>query len=173
MDMLLMTLNVIQSMGISLGVGASTLAVTLFFLAIRDGQISSDERSYLGVVYFVLRVAMAIILSAAILLAVLGFVAHGESFFTGYTTAQTVLITILFVNAFLMTLHIIPSTLGPAIQAASWYGLGFLASLYAHGIKEVNLFIFFFAYLTLVFFALSFINAMMVYLNEQRKVGGA
>ncbi len=170
METLITIFNVIQSMGISLGVGASTLAVTLFFLAIRDGVISRDERAYLGVVYVVLRVAMVVILSTTLFAAIAGYVTLGTNYFTGYIAAQSLLVGILFVNAFLMTVHLMPSTFGPAIQASSWYSLGIMAALYGQGITSVNLLIFGFGYCTLVFFAVSFINAMMAYLKEKREL---
>lgn len=169
MEFSLVTLAVLQSMGISLGVGASTMTVVFFFSAIKDGVISVEERNYLGLAYIILRVGMGIILTTSILLAILGFVTYGESYFTPYVAAQAILTTVLFVNAFLMTIHAMPSTFGPAIQASSWYTLGFLLALYGQDIREVNLFIFIFAYATVIFFAVSFINAMMAYLKEKRE----
>lgn len=168
METTILVLKVLQTMGISLGVGASTMAITLFFLAIRDGVISRDERAYLGVVYVVLRVAMGVILGTSLLITTLGSQTPVE-IFTSYFTAQTFLVCVLFVNAFLMTIHIMPSTFGPAIQASSWYTLGIMAAMYGQGITEVNPYVFLFAYLTLVFFAVSFINAMMAYLKEKRE----
>lgn len=169
METLILGLKVLQGMGISLGVGASTLAIIFFFLAIKDGQISRDERSYLGVIYVVLRVAMGIILGTSVLAAILGYLDQGALYFTPYICAQAILTAVLFVNALLMTIHVMPSTFGPAIQASSWYSLGFLAAAYAQGIGNINMLVFVFAYATLVFFAVSFINAMMAYLKEKRE----
>lgn len=92
-----------------------------------------------------------------------------HSIFTSYFTAQTLLVTVLFINAFLMTMHIMPSTFGPAIQASSWYSLGIMAAMYGQGFTTVNLLLFLFAYVTFIFFAVSFINAMMAYLKELRE----
>ena len=169
METIILILKILQTMGISLGVGTSTMAVTLFFLAIRDGEISRDERAYLGVVYTVLRVAMGIILVTSALIAALGFSTEALTMFTSYFSVQVLLIAVLFVNAFLMTIHMMPSTFGPAIQASSWYSLGILAAMYGQGITNINILVFLFAYLTLIFFAVSFINAMMAYLKEKRE----
>jgi hypothetical protein len=168
METIITILKVIQTMGISLGVGTSTMAVTLFFLAIRDGVISRDERSYLGITYIVLRVAMGIILVSSILIAIIGCQDYA-AIFTPYFGAQVLLIGMLFLNAFLMTIHVMPSTFGPAIQASSWYSLGTLAAMYGQGIQNIDMLLFVFAYLTLIFFAVSFINAMMAYLKEKRE----
>ena len=168
METIIVILKILQTMGISLGVGTSTMAVTLFFLAIKDGEISRDERAYLGITYFVLRVAMTIILISTILIAIIGG-ASGLDIFSAYFAAQTLLVAVLFINAFLMTMHIMPSTFGPAIQASSWYSLGIMAAMYGQGFTNINLLIFFFAYATFIFFAVSFINAMMAYLKELRE----
>jgi hypothetical protein len=169
MEILLVALAVLQSIGISLGVGASTMTVVFFFAAIKDGIISPEERNYLGLAYIILRVGMGIILLTSLLLCVIGYLLHGAEYFTAYTAAQAILTTVLFVNAFLMTIHVMPSTFGPAIQASSWYTLGFLMALYGQGITNINLYIFMFAYATVIFFAISFINSMMAYLKEKRK----
>jgi hypothetical protein len=169
MEFSLIALTVLQSMGISLGVGASTMTVVFFFSAIKDGIISVEERNYLGLAYIVLRVAMAIILTTSISLSVIGYILHGDMYFTAYVAAQAILTTVLFVNAFLMTIKVMPSTFGPAIQASSWYTLGFMSALYGQDIENVNMFIFLFAYGTVIFFAISFINAMMAYLKEKRE----
>lgn len=162
--------SIVQSMGISLGVGASTLAVLNFFHAIADGKIDETERNFMGVTYIVLRVAMGIILVSTIILAITGYLTMGESYFTGYVAAQAILVAILFLNAFLMTLHLISSTFGPAIQASTWYSLGFMMSLSVHFEVNVNFLVFVLTYITLVLFAISLINAVMAYLKEKNSV---
>jgi hypothetical protein len=167
MEFLISALFIIQSMGISLGTGSSTLAILNFFHAISDGTISDTERDFMGITYIVLRVAMGIILVSTLLLCFYGFGTIGESWFTGERAAQAVLIGVLFLNAFLMTMRIMPSTFGPAIQASSWYSLGFILAFTKIG-YEVNFLIFLFAYATTIFFAISLINAIMAYLKEKR-----
>jgi hypothetical protein len=169
MEITVLGLSIIQSMGISLGVGGSTLAILNFFHAIADGKIDETERNFMGVTYLVLRVAMGIILVTSLLLAFIGYLAHGSDYFTGYVTAQALLTGALFINAFLMTLHYMPSTFGPAIQASTWYSLGFLLALYAQGHSYVHILVFIFAYSTFVFFAVSFINSVMAYLKDKRE----
>ena len=159
--------NIIQSMGISLGMGCSTLAVLNFFHAIADGKIDETERNFMGVTYLVLRVAMGIILVSTIGLLTAGYLESGHTHFTTYVVAQIILVVILFLNSFLMTLHIMPSTFGPAIQASTWYALGFMMALAVNFDVNVNFFIFIFAYTTLILFAISLINAVMAYLKEK------
>ena len=169
MEIFVLGLSIIQSMGISLGVGSSTLAILNFFHAIADGKIDETERNFMGITYIVLRVAMGIILVTSLILAITGYATHGSDYFTGYIAAQTILTAVLFINAFLMTIRMMPSTFGPAIQASSWYTLGFLLALFAQGHSTVNILVFLFAYATFIFFAISFINSMMAYLKEKRQ----
>ncbi len=168
MELLVLSLTIIQSLAISLGVGSSTLAIINFFHAISDGVISDTERNFMDVTYVVLRVAMGIILFTTVILAFIGYSSVGSMYFTSYLTAQMALTTILFLNAFLMKIHMMPSTFGPAIQASSWYSLGFLLALYAEGFREVHLLVFLFSYITFIFFTTTIINAIMAYLKEKK-----
>ncbi len=169
MEFTILALSIIQAMGISLGVGSSTMAVLNFFMAISDGKIDEGERNFMGITYKVLRVAMGLILFTWLILAMYGFGVAGASYFSGYLIAQTFLVALLFINAILMTAHIMPSTFGPAIQASSWYSLGFILSLYSLGITEFNLVVFILGYVTFFVFAVSLINSVMSYLKAKRE----
>jgi hypothetical protein len=169
MEQTIFILSVIQSMGISLGVGASTMAILNFFTAIADGKIDETERNFMGITYIVLRVAMGVILFTWLLLAMFGYGTLGLEYFKGYLMAQTILVIVLFVNAFLMTVRIMPSTFGPAIQASTWYALGFIFTIYSLGLTHLNLMVFTFSYITLVLLAVSLINGVMAYLKAKRE----
>ena len=152
---------ILQGFSISLGTGASTLAIINFFVAIADGGISPDERRMMGVVYIVLRIAMVIILVTTMLLL---FRQYGLMEFGTITTfhlAQIFVIVVLFVNATLMTLHVIPSNFGPAIQAGNWYTLGTLAALLPLGITTFTMTQFLLAYVAWIVLAISIVNAVM------------
>ena len=160
--------GVLLAMGISLGVGASTMAVLNFFLAIKDGKIEETERNFMGLTYVVLRVDMVVILFTATISAYFGFSNIGNAYFTSYTLAQFMLIGILYINAILMTLRIMPSTFGPAIQASTWYTLGIMLALTTQGIQEFTMTTFFLCYLALFLVATAIINGVMGYLKSQR-----
>ena len=123
--------------GVSLGVGSSTLAILNFFAAIRDGHIDETERNMMGIVYVVLRVAMGIILCTTIMKIAILSMATGSFSYTPHDVISWVVIAVLFANAWLMTKHIMPSTFGPALQAGSWYMLGFLVSLLTIDVTEL------------------------------------
>jgi hypothetical protein len=152
---------ILQGFSISLGTGASTLAIINFFVAIADGTISPEERRMMGVVYIVLRVAMVSILVTTIILLVSKYGAMGLGTLSTFHTAQVLVIAVLFINAILMTKHLIPSNFGPAIQAANWYTLGTLAALIPLGMSHFTFTQFALAYVAWLILAISIVNAVM------------
>ncbi len=161
-------LAIIQSFSISLGVGSSTLAITSFFVAINDGSIDDTERKMMGVVYVVLRVAMVLILVTTLVLLSLQYAAVGLGGMTAFHVGQLLAIVVLFVNAMLMTAHLVPSNLGPAIQAGNWYTLGTLTALVPLGLTSFTLTQFFLAYITWLVLAIAIVNAIMAALRAKR-----
>ena len=161
MTTLFTLIAILQAFSISLGTGASTLAIINFFVAIADGGISPDERRMMGVVYIVLRVAMVLILLTTIVLLVSQYGIRGLGSMTVFNFAQVLVIAVLFVNAVLMTKHIIPSNFGPAIQAGNWYTLGTLSALLPLGLTSFTFTQFALAYIAWLILAISIVNAIM------------
>ena len=166
METLILVVAVVQAMGISLGVGSSTLAILNFFLAIKDGKIDETERHFMGITYMILRIAMVIILFSTLFLSYIGYNNFGVEYFTTYTIAQLILITVLFTNAILMTMRIMPSTFGPALQASSWYTFGFLTAIYLNGLTTFSLVTFLLCYLALFLIAVAVVNGVMAHLRS-------
>jgi hypothetical protein len=131
MELIFVLVAIIQIFSISLGVGSSTLAVTNFFVAIADGKIDETERKMMGIAYIILRIAMVTILITTSILFARAYLTHGLASISTLMIAELTMIAMLYINASLMTLHIMPSTVGPAFQAASWYALGALYALLA------------------------------------------
>jgi hypothetical protein len=169
METFFILLSVLQSIGISLGVGASTIAITSFFIAIVDKTITPEERKMLGVIYVILRVAMVLILTTTAALALLHSATETGVYLTSFSISQWVLISVLFINALLMTKRIMPSNFGPAIQAGSWYTLGITAALVPLGLAEYSLLAFCIGYLTALAFAVVLVNAIMTYLKSKQR----
>lgn len=168
MEIILVLVAMLQFLAISLGVGSSTLAITNFFVAIADGKIDETERKMMGIAYVILRVAMVTMLVTTSILTIHTFITKGFGEITTFTYAQLSMIFVLYVNATLMTLRIMPSTVGPAFQAAAWYALGALGALMALQLIE-------FTYLqfTLSFAAdcaanVAITNGLMWYLKAKR-----
>jgi hypothetical protein len=166
MEFIIIMIALIQSIAISLGVGSSTLAVINFFVAIADGKIDETERKMMGVVYVILRIAMVTIAVTTTLIIGHNILQGGISTLTPFYSAQITLICILFINAILMTMRIMPSTFGPAIQAGSWYLLGILAALVPLGYVQFSYGQFLLGYVAILTLATAVINGMMALLKE-------
>ena len=159
----------IQSFSISLGVGASTLAIVNFFAAIADGTIDAAERRMMGIVYIVLRVAMVVILLTTLFIIVTEQALNNIGELSAFSFGQITALALLFLNAILMTLNVMPSTFGPAIQAGSWYALGTLAALLPLGLTNFSYFEFLLAFITWIVLAVAIVNAVMAIMNAKRE----
>lgn len=169
MTFFLTFLAIVQSFSISLGVGSSTLAIVNFFAAIADGTIDAAERRMMGIVYVVLRIAMVLILISTLLLV---FAEYGTSnllSLSAFTYGQITVLGILYLNALFMTLHWMPSTFGPAIQAGSWYTLGTLMALLPLGLTDFSYIQFAMGYITWVVLAVSIVNGTMAIMKHQKE----
>jgi hypothetical protein len=168
MTFLIEVLGVIQGYAISLGMGASTLAILNFFAAIADGTIDDTERRMMGIVYTVLRIAMVLILLSTLALFQLQFTFAGLDSFSILHWGQLITLAVLFINAGLMTLHVMPSTFGPAIQAGNWYALGLLSAIKMLGVMDFSFFQFFLAYITWLVLATAIVNGAMALMKAKR-----
>lgn len=162
-DILFKVLVVLHSNAIGLGVGASSLAIAGFLTAIGDGKMDPSERKLMGVIYITLRIAMGLILVSAALIALMDF-----SFFGAFRTPMWILIGMLFLNAILMTKHWITPKLGPAIQAGTWYTLGFLITIYIFEYMELTLLNFAIFYGVMFTLAVLVVNGCMLYLKKRQ-----
>lgn len=160
---------ILQSFSISLGVGSSTLAIINFFAAIADGTIDPSERRMMGIVYVVLRIAMVAILATTVLLLAIEYSSANLWSLSGFAYAQILVIFVLYVNALLMTAHLVPSTFGPAIQAGSWYTLGTLAALASLQITTFGFLQFLLAYIAWIVLAIGIVNGVMAIMKSKQQ----
>lgn len=119
----------INTLGMTLGVGSSTYAITFFHQSIADGVIDDTEKRFLHTVYFLLRAGMILLFLSYVSQ---GYqIAHGFSIPVGNDTlaAQATFLAIIFANAVLMERRLIAMWLGPAIAGASWYSIFFASVL--------------------------------------------
>ncbi len=166
--MFLTIVAIVQSLSISLGVGSSTLAIINFFAAIADGTIDATERRMMGIVYVVLRVAMGLILASTMLLVAVDYSAVGLAGLSAFTYGQLFALFVLYLNAMLMTAHLMPSTYGPAIQAGSWYTLGGLLAIQLQGADNFTFMQFMLGYLTWIVLAVGIVNGIMAIQKAKR-----
>ena len=172
MSFIVTLVAIIQSFSISLGVGSSTLAILNFFGAIADGTIDPTERRMMGIVYIVLRVAMVLILVTTLFMIVAEQAGNESGELSAFAFGQITALVILFLNAILMTLHWMPSTFGPSIQAGSWYTLGTLAALLPLGLTNFTYVEFLLGYLAWIVLAVAIVNGVMALMkskNDERE----
>jgi hypothetical protein len=168
MEMILVLAAILQSMAISLGVGSSTLAIINFFVAIADGKIDEKERAMMGIVYTVLRIAMILILVTSLFIGLNQLQVAQASYFSPFVMGVWTLIFVLYLNSILMTRHIMPSNIGPALQASTWYTIGILMSLIPIGLTNFSYFEFLIGYLAAICLAVAVVNGTMSYLKKQK-----
>ena len=152
---------IFYNMAISLGVGASSIVIASFIVALWDKNINDDERSLLGVIYVTLRIAMLTILVSV------GYLTLVYPDFSSILPQLWSLIAVLYVNAILMTLHWIPSKLGPPLQAATWYTLGTLVAVDLFSLYEVTWLNFAYLYAGFIAFWVITVNLFMRYLFKK------
>ena len=166
MELILLLMIILQSAGISLGMGASTLAICNFFVAIADGTIDATERKMMGVVYTILRISLVMIFVTTGYLILSALLTVEATAVASYLWAQLLVAFVLLINSMLMTKRIMPSSMGPGIQAGSWYTLGILTTLV--GMLKVNVSIgtFMVWYATALVVALLIVNGLIQYLKK-------
>lgn len=163
MEMTYIIVSILQTISVSLGVGCSTTAVTQFFFAIADGKIDEGERRIMGVVYILLRVAMALILITTLIQAAILYKVMGMNYVNPFTVGIWSATIVLYINAILMTLHWMPSKFGPGIQAGSWYTLGITFALIPLGLVSFSYQQFFLAYAGAMVLGIALVNLIMSY----------
>ncbi len=166
MELLIMLAIILQGTGIALGMGGSTLAISNFFVAIADGTIDPGERKMMGVVYVVLKIALALIFVTTGYLILSALSTVDVASVATYLWAQLLVAFVLLLNSILMTKRIMPSTMGPGIQAGSWYTLGILTTVVGMLDMNITMSMFLVWYGTALVVALLIVNGVMKYLKK-------
>jgi len=106
--------DTIFSVGLTLGVGSSTFALIFYIRSLEDGVVNETERRFMHTVYSVLRIGMALIL--------FGLVATSIARST-LALGELILVSIITLNAVLMTYRRMPMQIGPVLAGGTWYAL--------------------------------------------------
>lgn len=139
---------------VALGVGASSVGISGFLVALHDGSIQPGEKRMLKVIYWALRWAMITIpVTVLVVTALKPGVLMGLPFIW-------IIVAVLYLNALQMTFHWIPGIFGPALQAASWYTLGFLLSIELFDLAPLTWTLFVLLYAADIIFFLVLIKAI-------------
>ncbi len=131
MEIFYIIVEVLKAVSISLGVGASTVVIALYLGSLsNDGKIDDSERRLLGINYTVLRAGMILIFLTHLILNIPMFLEGGiTALYTPLNMIQWGLLAVLYINAILMSAHIMPDTAGPGTQVATWFSLGVVTAL--------------------------------------------
>ncbi len=116
----------------------------------------------LGVIYWALRTAMV-----GILLTSAAIYAFDSEFFGTFNQFLVVLLGVLFANAIGMTLKVVPGKIGPALQAGTWYTLGFLVTIHMFELFPIDWVVFFGLYIAVVALALSIVNLYLTFIMKK------
>jgi hypothetical protein len=120
-------------------------------------------------VYIILRVAMVALFITLSILTAYNTYHLGAAAFTPLLFAQWTVLAMLYGNAILMTLRIMPSTFGPAIQAGSWYTLGTMAAILPLGLTDFTFLQFVLGYIVMLVMATGLVNGLMAVLKSARE----
>jgi len=166
MSLFIAAVSILKVFSVSLGVGASTLAITNFFVAIADGYIDENERRMLGIVYVILRIAMVVLLLTSGILFAHEYSSVGLTHIPVFLFAQMIVLFVLFLNALLMSAELVPTTVGPALQAGSWYALGTITALQTLGYTNFTLLQFILGYTAWLILAIGIVNGIMAMIKK-------
>jgi FAD/FMN-containing dehydrogenase len=114
-----MFIEVLYSLGLTLGVGSSTFALIFFLASCHASGPDASEKRFIHIVVRVLRVGMVFI---GLGLTLAFFFGAAPSF------AQWFLLGVIVVNAVLMEYHCMPMRYGPVLAGGSWYMLFFVSA---------------------------------------------
>lgn len=162
-DIFLKIVILLQGSFIALGVGSSALVIASFLTAIaNDDTIDLGERRMLGVIYIALRLAMVgiLVMTGCIQIFIPELYAPIASYIW-------ILIAILFLNAILMSKHLISSRIGPSLQAATWLSFGFLMTMYNFNLFEITPTFFGVLYGAVFIFTLVLVNSVISFVRSR------
>lgn len=159
----------VLSFAVSLGVGTSTVALTQMLVSLRAGLFGDENvRKLTGTVFIILRVAMVAILITLIgQLAIIYQFTGNFLFISPFFLSLYTVVGVLYLNAILMTFHVMPRSIGPAIQAGSWYALGALVAFIPLGLTAFAYLDFALFYAGWLFLAVAALNIAIKYLNPK------
>ncbi len=154
MGMPLLITDLVFTIGLTLGVGSSTFALIFFIKSLQDGVMNDTERSFLHVVFTVLRIGMVLIA-----LGLAGFLlldAVPEQ--TAYLL-ECALLFIIVANAILMDRRIMPMRFGPIIAGGSWYSMLLVTKLPVYAYPYTTLVIAYIVFLIIFYIVFHQIKA--------------
>ncbi len=139
-------IDVVYTIGLTLGVGSSTFALIFYIRALEDGVVDASEKRFMETVYTVLRIGMT-----CIFLSLCGnTIFHSNVLPAPHVTWA--LFGIILLNAILMSYHYMPMRFGPILAGGSWYSLFLISKTPLAEVSGVALALGYFLLLVLLYF---------------------
>jgi hypothetical protein len=115
-------LGIIKHIGTTFAIAGSTFAMIFYYAAMWDGKITDDEKHFMHIVYFVLRIGLVILIPWEIIVMLWSIANDIPAYYESVVNwFRVFLLGIIVFNAVLMTAHKMPMWLGPALAGGSWY----------------------------------------------------
>lgn len=149
----LIIIDILFSLGLTLGVGSSTFALIFFIKSLSDGVMDDTERSFLRVVFTVLRIGMVLIAAGLAGFLILGVVVEPTVFLL-----LCALLFIIVLNAVLMDRRIMPMKYGPILAGGSWYSLFLVTKLPVYAYSYTTLIVAYIIFLMVFYFVFNAIK---------------
>lgn len=143
----------IFTIGLTLGVGSSTFALTFFIRALEDGAIDPSEKRFLHTVYVVLRLGMI-----TIAFGLVATLLAGQALPLPQYAMQWTLLGVITLNALLMTVRVMPMSVGPVLAGGSWYSLFWITALPLGGVAYPALLIYYGGFLIAFFIVWTYLK---------------
>lgn len=160
MELLTSITAVLHTAGLTFGVGSSTFALIFYIKALEDHKIDASEKSFMHIVYVVLRIGMVLITLSLISFAIIWFYTDKQALlFNPVYVMEWILIGVIIINAMLMTIHKMPMWLGPSLAGGSWYFLFLITTISLENVE----------YATFISFYMIFVVIFLITFNAIKK----
>lgn len=155
-------LGIIKHIGTTFAIAGSTFAMVFYYAAMWDGKISDDEKHFMHIVYFVLRIGMIILIPWEILVMLWTIIADIPVYYENAVNwFRVFLLGVIVFNALMMTKHKMPMWLGPALAGGSWYYYFFI-SITPRSFSVSSLFLYYVIFIAILAFALHLLKRKII-----------
>jgi hypothetical protein len=156
------TLAIIKHIGTTFAIAGSTFAMIFYYAAMWDGKFTDDEKHFMHIVYFVLRIGMIILIPWEIGMMLWALMGDYSVYYTNVVNwFRVFLLGIILFNAVMMTKHKMPMWIGPALAGGSWYYYYFV-SITAKDFSISQLFLYYAIFVTVLALALHILKKKLI-----------
>jgi len=124
MESIVLLIFLLQQLGVTLGVGASTFAMMFYIVGISDGEIDASERRFMHATYTTIRIGLFLIIITGLATAAAHYLAGDiATLLQPAFIFKWILLFIIIMHGVLVDTRILSSQIGGVIAGASWYAL--------------------------------------------------